>query len=62
MGGKTAEQLVNAVVRLLQDPARTRVLGENDHVCVRRTYDWNVAASQLEQVYTGPAGGVPACV
>ena len=35
LGGETAEQLANAVVRLLQDPARARVLGENGRAYAR---------------------------
>lgn len=61
LGGESAEQLANAVVRLLQDPAQTRALGENGRAYVRRAHDWSVAASQLEQVYAGLAEGAPAC-
>ncbi|HHJ1527445.1 TPA: glycosyltransferase family 4 protein [Pseudomonas aeruginosa] len=61
LGGETAEQLANAVVRLLQDPAQARSLGENGRAYVRRAHDWSVAASQLEQVYAGLAEGAPAC-
>ncbi|MBD4390813.1 glycosyltransferase family 1 protein, partial [Xanthomonas citri pv. citri] len=53
--------LANAVVRLLQDPAQARALGENGRAYVRRAHDWSVAASQLEQVYAGLAEGAPAC-
>ncbi|HIE1834250.1 TPA: glycosyltransferase family 4 protein [Pseudomonas aeruginosa] len=61
LGGESAEQLANAVVRLLQDPAQARALGENGRAYVRRAHDWSVAASQLEQVYAGLAEGAPAC-
>lgn len=61
LGGESAEQLANAVVRLLQDPAQARALGENGRAYARRAHDWSVAASQLEQVYAGLAEGAPAC-
>lgn len=61
LGGESAEQLANAVVRLLQDPARARALGENGRAYARRAHDWSVAASQLDQVYAGLAEGAPAC-
>ncbi len=61
LGGESAEQLANAVVRLLRDPAQARALGENGRAYVRRAHDWSVAASQLEQVYAGLAEGAPAC-
>lgn len=35
LGGESAEQLANAVVRLLQDPARARALGENGRAYAR---------------------------
>ncbi|QZP23180.1 glycosyltransferase family 4 protein [Pseudomonas sp. DR208] len=52
LGGQTAASLADAVVRLLQFPDAATTMGEAGRAYVRRAHDWNVAASQLEKVYT----------
>ena len=65
LGGQTAASLADAVVRLLQFPDAAAPMGEAGRAYVRRAHDWNVAASQLEQVYASIAPlnhKEPACV
>jgi len=65
LGGQSAGGLANAVVRLLQHPEAAVPMGEAGRAYVRRAHDWNVAASQLEQVYAALAPHPheePACV
>jgi len=51
LGGQSADDLADAVVRLLQCPEAAAPMGEAGRAYVRRAHDWSVAASQLEQVY-----------
>lgn len=51
LGGQSAQQLADAVVRLLQSAEAAKAMGEAGRAYVRRAHDWSVAASQLEQVY-----------
>ncbi|KAF1011719.1 MAG: Glycogen synthase [Pseudomonas fluorescens] len=51
LGGQSAQQLADAVVRLLQSAEAAKAMGDAGRAYVRRAHDWSVAASQLEQVY-----------
>ncbi len=65
LGGQSADDLADAVVRLLQCPEAAAPMGEAGRAYVRRAHDWSVAASQLEQVYATLAPlsqRAPACV
>lgn len=46
-----ADGLAQAVVQLLEDPARRRQLGQNGRAYVERCHSWTAAVSRLEVIY-----------
>jgi glycosyltransferase involved in cell wall biosynthesis len=55
----TAEQFADAVLGLLDAPARRRELGRAGRAYVERHHDWEAAAARLEQIYTATIDGTP---
>ncbi|RMX03531.1 glycosyltransferase [Corticibacter populi] len=51
LGGDSAAELAQAVIALLQAPARALAIGEAARTYVRTHHDWSIAADQLEEVY-----------
>lgn len=58
--GEDAAALVNAMVRLLDDPQYAQRLAANGRAYVRQHHDWQTAAVQLESVYSQLPGKEPA--
>jgi polysaccharide biosynthesis protein PslH len=47
----TASGMADSAVKLLQDPAKRRVLAHNGKIFVKKYYDWSLISDQLDKIY-----------
>lgn len=62
LGAETAEQMAAALADVLGDEAQAARLGEAGRHYARTSHGWDVAASQIEALYTDMLGGRSQCV
>lgn len=51
LAGQTPDEIANALCSLLENPARSRTVGERGRDYVRRHHDWSAIAAHLEEIY-----------